>query len=107
MAMPSFPPVQSQPQLKHVDRVEVSETFAHSLRRMTFDGANLHMEMVVNRMDDPDPSKPPTGATVTVARLVMPLVGALNLHASLSQLVQSLQTQGALKPVAQGPQTVN
>lgn len=98
MGMPPAQPPPTQPSLTYVDRVEVSETFAHSLRRLTFDGANIYLEFVVNRMDDPQPPRPPTGNSVTTCRLVLPLIGALELSTHLNALMSSLRSQG-LVPV--------
>jgi hypothetical protein len=107
MANPPPQPAPAQPQLKHVDRVDVSETFVHSLRRLNFDGANLQMEFVVHRIDDPHPPAPLTGTMVTTCRLVMPLPGAIGLLHSLSAIAQGLSDQGIIQPVTQGSRTVN
>ncbi len=97
------------PRLAYADRPEVAEVFAHAARRITFDGFNMQIEFVVNRMDDPDPSGVPSGRAVTAARLVVPLPGILELHAGLGNLIQSLTAQGVLHktPAAAGPRSLN
>ena len=63
--MPNQPPVPAQlpvqAQLTYVGRPEISETFANSLYRISFDAFQVRMEFVVNRLDDPKPQTPPTG----------------------------------------------
>ncbi len=98
------PTIPGQPQLSYLDRPEVSETFAHSLRRLTVDGVNIHLEFVVNRMDDPDPPAPLSGKAVTAVRLVMPLAGMFDLYNSLTGIVQTLRANQATLP---GPRSVN
>jgi hypothetical protein len=93
------------PQLKYVDRPEIFETFADSCARMTLEGFNGKLEFVVNRMDDPKPSAPPTGRALTALRLVLPVPGILDLHAKLTQLIGALQAQGMLTQVPQSPQS--
>jgi hypothetical protein len=96
-----------QPEMKHVDRIDVPETFVHSLRRLHFDGANFQMEFVVNRIDDPQPNTPPTGTMVTTCRLVLPLPGAIGLLNSLAAAAQGLADQGIIQQLPQAPRVVN
>jgi hypothetical protein len=105
--MPSPVPGQHplQPMMTYVDRPEVSETFADSCARMTFEGFHVKLEFAVNRLDDPKPPAPPTGKAVTACRLVLPIPGMLDLHAKLTQLVNTLQAQGVLKQISQIPQS--
>ena len=98
MATPPATMIPGQPQLTYVDRPEVSETFAHSLRRLTIDGVNIHLEFVVNRMDDPNPPAPLSGKAVTVARLVMPLAGMFDLYNNLTGIVRSLRANQQMPP---------
>jgi hypothetical protein len=107
MATPPLQPQVGQPHLRYVDRPEVSETFANSSRRLTFDGANFHLEFVVNRMDDPAPPAPPTGKQITVCRLVVPLVGAVELRDNLTRLIEALNAQGVIQRIQAGPTSVN
>jgi hypothetical protein len=101
---PSFPQP-AQPMLTYLDRPEIPETYADSLIRASIEGFNVKLEFVVNRMDDPRPPAPPTGKSITTCRLVLPLPGMLQLHAQLTNLIGTLQAQGALKLMTQIPQT--
>jgi hypothetical protein len=49
MATPQATMIPGQSQLTYVDRPEVSETFAHFVRRLTIDGVIIHLEFVANR----------------------------------------------------------
>ena len=102
---PSPPPL---PPVVIVDRVEVSETFASSLRRWSVDGVSLHLEFAVNRWGDPvEEGGPPAMKVVTVARLVMPLGAVPELNRALSGVVQNLNRESPFKPTVEGPQTIN
>ncbi len=101
MVMSQQPP--TPPQLTYVDRSEISETFADSLGRLTFDGIHLRMEFVVNRMDDPKPPAAPTGRALTACRVVIPLPGMLDMLNKLQAVVAALQAQGALRPITAPP----
>ena len=104
MAQSQQPPLTSQPpQLTHVDRPEISETFADSLAKLMFDGMNVRMEFVVNRLDDPKPPAVPTGRATTACRLVLPAPGMLDLINKLQMLVATLQAQGLLRPITSPP----
>ena len=101
---PSLPAqAPTQLQLTYVDRPEISETFADSLARISFDALHARMEFVVNRVDDPKPPAAPTGKSYTACRLVIPLPAALDLHAKLGAMISMLQQQGVLKPIVQPP----
>ena len=92
-------PQSGQIQMTYVDRLEISETFADSLVRAFFDGITLRMEFVVNRMDDPQPGQPPSGRSITAARLVMPLSSVLDMIARLQTMIGQLQAQGVVRQV--------
>ena len=105
--MPNQPPLPAQlpvqAQLTYVDRPEISETFADSLYRISFDALQVRMEFVVNRLDDPQPQTPPTGKSFTACRLVMPLAAMLDLHGKLGTMITMLQQQNVIRPVIQPP----
>jgi hypothetical protein len=86
------PPI--APQLTYVDQPEISETFVDSLGRMMFDGMNVRMEFLVNRLDDPKPPAAPTGRSLTACRIVIPMPGLLDLVNKLGRMVSTLQAQG-------------
>jgi hypothetical protein len=99
LSQPQAPQGQVQASLAYVDRPEVSETFVDSLRGLMFDGMNLRLEFVVNRMDEPRPPNPPTGKSYTACRVVIPLTGAMPMIAQLQGLIANLQAQGLLRPI--------
>ena len=101
---PMTTPTSQMPTMAHVDRPEISETFADSCFQISIEGLNAKLEFVVNRMDDPKPGVPPSGKATTAGRLVMPIPGILDLHGKLTQLIGALQAQGILKQVHM-PQT--
>jgi hypothetical protein len=99
--MPSHPLLQHvQPKLTLVDRPEISETFVDSLARVSFEGFNAKLEFVVVRMDDPNPPNPPAGRAVTASRIVIPLPGVVEMHAKLTQILDTLKAQGVIQPVS-------
>ncbi|MBI3043903.1 MAG: hypothetical protein HYY78_13880 [Betaproteobacteria bacterium] len=90
-------PQQPTMQITYVDRPEVSETFADTVEKLSFDGQTLRMELCVTRMDDPHPPNPPTGKKYTACRLVLPPLAAIDLANKLQQLVVMLEQQGIVK----------
>jgi len=97
VAESQHPPGASPSQTIHIDRPEISETFADALARLTYDGATLRMEFIVNRLDDPNPPAPPTGKALTVCRIVMPLPGMIDMINKLQALMAQLQASGVLR----------
>lgn len=96
------------PTMRYVDRPEIQETIADSLRVLTFDGHSLRLELCVNRMDPPDRPTEPSGSQVTVCRLVLSLPLAIDLTKKLEQLENTLKASGHLKvKVAPGPANLN
>ena len=71
------------PQIHFVDRPEVSETFADSIKVISFDGQTMRIEFCVTRMDEPKPPVPPTGRQYPVCRLVLAPNAGLQLQATL------------------------
>jgi hypothetical protein len=96
------------PKMTRVERLDVPETFADSLGKMTFDGMNAKFEFVVNWFDEPQPGQQVTsGKSISACRLILPIAGVLQLHGQLTALVATLQAQGALRKLPQPPETVN
>ena len=100
---PTAPPLPAQQQLTYADRPEISETFADSLAKVMFDGFNVRMEFVVNRLDDPRPPASPTGKAITACRLVIPISGVMAMLGQLNTLIGTLQAQNVLRPISQPP----
>lgn len=84
--------------LRYEDRVEVTETFADNVQRMSFDGRTLRVEFCVARMDETDPkAKRKTGRAVPVVRLVLDLDGAVDLFNKVNSLQAAMQQIGVIK----------
>jgi hypothetical protein len=92
-----------QIQLQHVDRVEISETYVDLLNKASIDSGVVKLEFCVNRLDDPQPPKPPTGKKVTALRLVLPITGFAQMVANLNGLLNVLEQQGVIKKLTIAP----
>jgi hypothetical protein len=100
----SKPHLMTSSQLAYVDRPEVSETFADSLRRVNVEGMLAKLEFVANRLDDPDPQSPSrTGTAITACRVVMPLAAMIEMLGKLQAIVAQLRTAGVILPVSNPP----
>ena len=87
-------------EIQYVNRPEIQEVFADHMERMTVDGATntLRMEFTVTRMDDPKPgSNKQTGKKYSVARLVLPMPGLLDMINKFQQVAAVMEQQGTLK----------
>jgi hypothetical protein len=91
------------PQLTHVDRPEVSETFADSMWRVNVENMIAKLEFVVNRLDDPTPAAPLTGRAVTACRIVMPLPAMIDMLGKLQGVMSQLQTAGIIQSISSPP----
>jgi hypothetical protein len=94
---------QAAPQLQYVDQPEISETFVDSLGRWTFENALVKMEFLVNRMDDLNPSGPPTGRAMTACRIVIPLPGMIDMLGKLQAIMAQLQAANIIRPISSPP----
>jgi len=95
-------PLQSltpQPQLTYVDRPEISETYADSLWRVTFNSMHLRMEFAVSRLDEPRQGQPVEGKAVTSCRVIMPLSGMIDMVGKLQTIMVQLQEARAIRQV--------
>ena len=86
-----------QIKMKYVDRPQISETYVDLMEKAFFDGGLVHIELCVKRMDDPKPPKPPTGKKVTACRLVMPLLGLVDMVDKLNAIVGQLEKDGVIQ----------
>ena len=87
-------------EIQYFNRPEVQEVFADFLERMTVDGTTntLRMEFTVTRMDDPQlGNNKQTGKKYTVARVVMPMPGLLDMINKFQQIASVMEQQGSLK----------
>lgn len=89
--------VAPEPKRQYVDRVDVTETFADSVRSVTFDGATVRAELCVTRLED---STPPTAAVAKqypACRVVLRPDAAVDLFVRLQQLVGLMEQRGLIK----------
>ena len=87
-------------EIQYVNRPEIQEVFADQMERMTVDGATntLRIEFTVTRMDDPKAgSNKQTGKKYSVARLVLPMPGLLDMINKFQQVAAVMEQQGTLK----------
>ncbi len=98
---------QSGPKTLFVDRPEVLETFADSIRAITSDGQSTRFEFCVSRMDKPNPPKPPTARQYPACRLVLTPNATLDLFNKLQQIISALEKTGAIKREKSTPKTVH
>ncbi len=87
-----------QPKLEFVDRPELVETFADSVRGVMFDGSVLRVELSVTRLADPGTAGGQASMTRQPAcRLVLTASGAVELFNQLQQVMGALAQQGVVK----------
>ena len=93
-------PEQQVVEIQYINRPEIQEVFADYVERMTVDGGTgtLRLEFTVTRMDDPQPgANKQTGRKYTVARLVLPMPGLLDMINKFQQVAAVMEQQGTLK----------
>ncbi|HXV01544.1 MAG TPA: hypothetical protein VG166_13700 [Caulobacteraceae bacterium] len=93
--------------LVFVSRHDVAETLVDAVRTIWIDGNTVRLELVVNRLDPPNPPAPTTGYQVTACRPVLTMPAALALLNGLKQMETAMLASGALKQVAPGTDSVN
>ena len=79
------------------DRPELSETFVDAVGLSTFDSQHFRLELQVTRLDEPKPPQPPTGRRYPVARLVLTVPAAIDLHNKLGSFVEMMLAKGVVK----------
>ncbi len=99
-------PQQKAPQIQFVDRPEVTETFADSIRGVSFDGQTMRIEFCTVRMDPPKPPEARTGQQYPACRMVLTPNVAVDLYGRLQQIIQALEKSGALQRTPPAPSTV-
>src|SRR5580700_7946036 len=94
-------PPQPPYQVVLVDRDDLPETFASSLRRWWSDGVNITLEFIVNRPAEiTDPDAGPMVRMVPVVRLVMPQQGLVPFRDELTNAITKFQQESPIKPTA-------
>lgn len=97
-AAASAPKTETSMDLRYEDRLDLVETFADNVQRMSFDGRTLRIEFCVQRADEPDAkAKQKTGRAVPVVRLVLDLEGAVDLFNKINSLQAAMQNLGVIK----------
>jgi hypothetical protein len=84
------------PQIRYVDRPDVSETFADSIRGLSFDGQTMRIEFCSVRIDPFNPTEAPTGRQYPVCRMVLTPNAGIELFNRLQQIVKALEKSGAV-----------
>lgn len=100
MAKASTPAAKTEApmELRYEDRLDLVETFADNVQRMSFDGRTMRIEFCVRRADEPDgKAKGKTGRAVPVVRLVLDLEGAVDLFNKINSLQAAMQNLGVIK----------
>lgn len=97
---------QTAPQVRFVDRPEVTETFTDSIRSIGFDGQTMRLEFCVTRMEHVQPPNPPSGCQYPACRLVLTPNAAIDLFNKLQRIISVLEQSGAIKRNTPTPQTV-
>lgn len=95
---PQAPQAQQQGTLQFVERPELPETFADSLRGVMFDGSVVRVEFCVTRVAGAGAAGGQTNMTRQPAcRLVLTASGAVELFNQLQQVMGALAQQGIVK----------
>ena len=80
--------------LRHIDRPDVTETFADAVSALVFDGQSLRIEFAVTRLDEIKPNSPITGRRYPACRLVLPPAAAVDLINRMQQIGTALTQAG-------------
>jgi hypothetical protein len=94
------------PQIRFVDRPEVTETFSDSIRSLGFDGQTMRIEFCSVRMDPPKSPEVRTGRQYPTCRMVLTPNAAIDLFGRLQQIIQALEKSGAIQRTPPTPSTV-
>jgi hypothetical protein len=81
-----------------IDDPTVKDVFAELCSGLNFVHGNLHMTFASITADHSSPQAP--SKRVVSARIVMPIIGAIELRDSLTQLIDALTEQGVILPEA-------
>jgi hypothetical protein len=95
LSMPTPPPLRDDP--------AVRETYVDGPVGVNFFNGNLHITLWALRSDHSVEASPQYRQVV--ARLVIPLAGAIDLQNTISSIMTMLQSQGVIQPIMPGPTT--
>jgi hypothetical protein len=91
------PAAQQTAQIRYVDRLDCTETFADSINHVYFDGQSLRIEFGITRLDDVKANTPVTGRRLPAQRMVLTPVAAVELINRMQQVGTALAQAGVLK----------
>ena len=97
----------SQVKVSYVDNPDISETFADSVRALSFDGQTMRLEFCTTRLNDPKPPNPPSAKQFPACRLVLTPSAAMDLFNKLQNIMSALEKSGAIKRALPSPKTVH
>jgi hypothetical protein len=83
--------------IRYVDRPDVAETFADTIRGLIFDGQSLRIEFAVTRLDEVKQNTPITGRRFPACRLVLTPAAAIDLINRMQQVGAALAQAGLAK----------
>ncbi len=90
------------PNIRYVDRPEISETFADTVSGVTFDGQTLRLEFAVTRLDEVRPNTPISGRRYPTCRVVLPPTAAVDLINRMQQVATALTQAGVARAAPRG-----
>ncbi len=70
---------------------------------VNFVNGNVHLEFYTLRADNT--KSPPAQYKQITLRVVMPLVGAVEMQGAITSIMNALQKQGVVKPISYGTET--
>jgi hypothetical protein len=84
--------------IRYIDMLDCTETFADSINNVYFDGQSLRIEFGITRLDDLKQNAPVTGRRYPAQRMVLTPVAAVELINRMQQVGVALTNAGVLKP---------
>jgi hypothetical protein len=84
--------------VRYVDLLDVTETFADSINNVYFDGQSLRIEFGITRLDDIKANAAVTGRRYPAQRMVLTPMAAVELINRMQQVGAALTNAGVLKP---------
>ena len=88
---------QQTAQIRYVDRLDCSETFADSINNVYFDGQSMRIEFGITRLDDMKQNAPISGRRYPAQRLVLTPAAAVDLINRMQQVGAALAQAGVVK----------
>ena len=82
---------------QYVDRPDLPETFADSVKYVTFDGATVRVELCVTRVEDGASAAARSSRRYPVSRLVLRPDAAVDLFIQLQRLIATMEQRGIIK----------